>query len=136
MENNIKAVVFDIDGTLSRDVSWTKLTLLLGASVPDYLKIYEDFKTGKLEYEESKRLLFKLWRGEGDLYRNKLKKIFDNWIIKEDAIPVFSYLKSKGYIICLITGSFDLFAQIIAEKVGADFWYANTILHWDENDVL
>jgi len=136
MGNNIKAVIFDIDGTLSSDISWTKLTLLLGKSVPDHLKIYEDFKTGKLEYEESKRLLLKLWRGEGVLHKNKLQKIFDSWIIKENTIPLFSYLKSKRYITCLITGSVDLFAQTIAGKVGADFWYANTILHWDEDDIL
>lgn len=132
----MKAVVFDIDGTLSPDISWTKLTLLLGASVPDHLKIYEDFKNGNLEYEESKKALLRLWRGDGEVSKKKLREIFSCWTLKEGVVPLFAYLRSKGYITCLITGSVDLFAHVIAEKVGADAWYANTALRWDHNDYL
>lgn len=136
MNDKIRAVVFDIDGTLSPDVSWTKLTLLLGASVPDHIKIYEDFKNGNLEYEESKKALLRLWRGGGEVSKNKLTKIFAEWTLKEDAKHLFEYLRSKGYITCLITGSVSLFAEIISKRLKADAWYANTVLHWDENDHL
>ncbi len=136
MENNIKAVVFDIDGTLSPDISWTKLTLMLGASVPDHLAIYESFKHGQMEYEESKTALLKLWRGDGDVSKKKLENIFNEWDIKPDAKEVFDYLRAKGIRTCLVTGSVDLFAEVIAQRVGADEWYANTVLHWDEDNNL
>ncbi|MFH1162340.1 MAG: HAD-IB family phosphatase [Candidatus Jorgensenbacteria bacterium] len=132
----IKAVVFDIDGTLSPDISWTKITDLLGSSVPDHKKIYGDFKSGRASYEESVRIVLKLWRGEGDLHKSRLEKMFREWNLKNDTVPLFRYLKKKGYLICLITGSVDLFAQVIAEMVGADAWYANSTLTWDNKGNL
>ena len=136
MENTIKAIIFDIDGTLSHDISWTKLTLMLGASVPDHEQIYDDFKNGRMEYEESKKALLKLWRGDGEVTKAKLEKLFNDWELKPDAKEVFDYLKNKGYRTCLVTGSVDLFAEVIARRLGADEYYANTILHWDENNHL
>lgn len=135
-EGKIKAVIFDIDGTLSPDISWTKLTLLLGASVPDHLSMYEKFKNGTMEYDEAKKILLSLWTASGPLTKTKLQAIFDKWAIKDEAIPIFRYLKEKGYVTCLITGSVDLFAKTIAARVGADSWYANTDLIWDTSDNL
>lgn len=36
-----------------------------------------------------------------------------------------------GRTVCLITGSMDMYAQIVARKLEIDHWYANTTLHWD-----
>ncbi|MDP3948437.1 MAG: HAD-IB family phosphatase [bacterium] len=135
-DSKIKAVVFDIDGTLSPHVSWTKLTALLGAQVSELNKIYDDLKNGKAEYEESKRAVLRLWESGGKLNKVRLKEIFNNWELKPEAGFVIDYLRSKGYIICLITGSMDLYAEIIAKRLGIVFWYANTVLHWKENGEL
>jgi len=136
MDNEIKAVAFDIDGTLSPGISWTKLTFILGSSVENHAQIHKDFKEGKLEYEESKKALLGLWRSQGPITKEKLIDIFNNWEIKPDAKELFDYLHSKNYRTCLITGSFDLFAEIIAKRLGAEAWYANTTLYWDENNNL
>lgn len=137
MNRSIKAVVFDIDGTLSPDISWTKITHELGSSVPDHERIYENFKERKLTLEEGQEAMLLLWRGEGGvLRREKLVGILDKWILKNDVIEVFRFLKRMGILTCLITGSIDLFAEIIAKKVDADFWFANTELIWDKNNNL
>ena len=135
-DDKIKAVVFDIDGTLSPHVSWTKLTALLGASVPELNRIYEGLKSGNAEYEESKNAVLKLWQSGGKLSKVRLEEIFNNWELKPETGFVIDSLRSKGYVICLITGSMDLYAEIIARRLGIDFWYANTILHWKENGEL
>lgn len=132
----VKAVIFDIDGTLTPEISWTKLTLELGASVPDHLQIYENFKLGKLTYEESKKTLIALWQSSGPVTKGRLARMFESWTLNEGAIPLFRYLKSRGYKTCLITGSFDLYAEVIAKRLGADFWYANTKLAFNAQDKL
>jgi len=134
--NRIKAVVFDIDGTLSSDISWTKLTRQLGLRVPHYMEIYEKFKSGAVGYETAKNGLLMLWTALGPLSKSRLTEIFEDWELKKDAIPIFQHLKSKGYTTCLITGSLDLFAEVVAKKVGADSWYANANLVWDDNGNL
>ncbi len=133
---SIKAAVFDIDGTLSPDISWTKLTFQLGFTVPHCVEIYKRFQSGASGYETAKRELLMLWTALGPLKKSRLTEIFENWELKKDAVSIFQYLKSKGYITCLITGSVDLFAEVVARKLGADFWYANTNLTWDDNNNL
>lgn len=128
----IKAAVFDIDGTLLPDVSWLRLTRDLGVSVDEHGRIFEDFKAGKIPYKQAKEELIALWRSSGRATKIGFMEIFSSWQLKQDAKPLFDYLKSKGLVTALITGSMDMFAGIVANKVGADHWYANTALVWDE----
>ncbi len=135
-DNKIKAAVFDIDGTLSPDISWTKVTLQLGLRVSHHLEIYEKFRSGAMSYDEGRKAILSLWTSLGPLSKSRLTEIFENWELRKGAVPIFQYLKSKGYITCLISGSVDLFAEVVAKKVGADFWYANTSLIWDDKGNL
>lgn len=134
--NKIRAVIFDIDGTLMHGISWTKLTEELGASKAEHERIHTATKSGQMGYEEARKALIAMWRNDGHLSRGKLTKIFESWELKDDAASLFSYLNSKGYITCLITGSMDLFAEVVAKKVCSDFWYANNNLIWDKDDNL
>ena len=62
----IKAVVFDIDNTLTNDVSWLKATELLGASVEKHVDIFDKFSKNKLSYKVSKQQLIQLWEDTGN----------------------------------------------------------------------
>jgi len=132
----IKAVVFDIDGTLTPNISWTVFTNKLGASVDKHLRIYQDFKEDKLTYEKSKEHLLKLWKETGNAHRSYIENLFEKWTIRKEAKNVIKYLKSKGYVICLITGSIDLYAKIIAKRLEIKYFYSNTMLVWDRNSNL
>lgn len=136
MLKDIKAVVFDIDGTIMSDISWTRLTEGLGASSTEHMRIFDDFKAGKMSYKQAKAELIALWKKSGELGRERFAGIFGGWRLKDGAEELFKNLKSKGYIVCLITGSMDMFAEIVANKAGADVWYANTALVWDKNNSL
>jgi phosphoserine phosphatase len=43
-----KAAIFDIDGTLSPEVSWTELTHRLGTSVEEHLRIFGKYRRGEI----------------------------------------------------------------------------------------
>jgi phosphoserine phosphatase len=49
---DIKAVIFDIDGTLTEHVSWVCLTEGLGASVDAHDIIYQAYLSEAITYEE------------------------------------------------------------------------------------
>ncbi len=139
MENNlqnIKAVIFDVDGTLSSQISWTALTKDLGASVEKHLEIFKEFKEQKTTYEVSKKKLLILWKETGNAKRQFLEQLFINWPLRKDAEEIISFLKNKEYLLCIITGSFDLYAQIIAKRLGIKYYFANTKLDWDSKGNL
>ncbi len=131
-----KAVVFDIDGTLTRDISWNRFTLGLGGSIEVHDEIYGRWKRGELTLQESNKLCLENWSKEGKANKKDITKILKEIPIREDAKEIISYLKEKGYKLCMITGSFDLYAQLVGEELGIPDWYAISTLVWDEKDNL
>jgi len=132
----IKAVTFDIDTTLTYGSSWTIITRELSASVKTHEFIYKELKENKISYKQAKEQLLNLWKATGNDNKNFFTKIFKNIYFKKGAQEIITYLKSKGIIICLITGSVDLYAKTIAERLGIDNYFANTELVWDKNNKL
>jgi HAD superfamily phosphoserine phosphatase-like hydrolase len=131
-----KAVIFDIDNTLTENVSWLKITELIGASVASHEDIFRRFSDGVLPYEQAKRQLIDLWRATGKAQKSHWEALFQNWSLVEDARLVVDYLQKKDYETVLITGSIDLFAEGIARELHVDRWYANTATQWDASGEL
>ncbi len=130
-----KAIIFDIDGTLSPEISWLALTRDLGASVDKHIRIYTDYKEGKITYKESKRQLIGIWHATGNANKSFFQKLFEDWPLDPAAQHIVEQARDK-HTLCLITGSIDLYAQIVARKLNVEYWYANTTLHWNEQDEL
>lgn len=132
---NIKAVIFDVDGTLSDQISWLNVTSGLGADPLEHKRIFDDMRAGRLDYPKAKSLLIALWQETGNSNKSFMTQMFNSWEVKHDAANVISYLMNK-YHVCLMSGAVDLYVQSIAQRLGVKDWYANTRLIWDENDNL
>jgi HAD superfamily phosphoserine phosphatase-like hydrolase len=130
-----KAVVFDIDGTLSPEVSWLALTRDLGAPVAQHIKIYTDYKEGKADYSTSKTQLMSLWQSTGNAHKTFFDQLFEALPLDPIARQIVQIAR-QDRLVCLITGSMDLYAQTVATKLGIKQWYANTTLYWDEHGHL
>ncbi len=125
-----KAIIFDIDGTLYPEVSWTSLTAALGGSTEEHLRIYEDYRTGAIDYPTSRTRLIGLWKATGRANRAAFQMIFDGWKLFPGAKTTIREL-ARSHEVCLITGSFDLWAETVARRLGVARYYANTALVWD-----
>lgn len=133
--SEIKAVVLDIDGTLSPEISWLALTRDLGASPDEHIAIYTAYKNGETQYSDSKQSLLNLWQGTCNANKPYFQSLFDGWPLVDGAKEIVAQLKEK-YKVCLITGSMDLYAETVAHKLGVTDWFANTSLHWDDDGNL
>lgn len=127
-----KAIIFDIDGTLTEEHSWTALTRDLGASVEDHLKIYDDMRAGLIDLAIAEVQLCDLWHATGRATKETIINFFESWPLRPDAMDVVAELKTRGYTICLITGFADIYAEYIAEQLGVVDYYANTVMTFDD----
>lgn len=132
----IKAVILDVDGTLTTQNSWTALTKDLGGSTDEHLQIFEDLLEEKATYEDSKEKLLRVWQATGNTNKKTFREIFERWPLREEAREATDFLKSRNLITCIITGSMDLYAEVIAKKLDIPFYYANTELVWDKEGKL
>lgn len=131
-----KAVVFDIDGTLTRDISWVRLTNEIGGSIDFNDEVIRSWEKDELTYSEVKQKLIENWSKAGKGFKNEFISIFRNIPLREDAKEVIEYLQKKGYLVIMITGSFDVYAKTVGEELGVKEWFANTTLIWDKDGKL
>jgi HAD superfamily phosphoserine phosphatase-like hydrolase len=127
----IKAVVFDLDGTLAPGVSWLELTRGLGADVAVHQRIFDDYTSGTITYEQSKDQLLGLWRATGHANAAFMRRLFASWPLHQAARPIIKLTRDQGLRPCLITGSVDLYAEVMAGRLGIFDWFANTRLSFD-----
>ncbi len=131
-----EAVVFDIDGTLTEEISWTALTRDLGGSVEDHMAIFNALREGRIDYLTSKLQLIDLWRATGNANKAFMEHLFANWPIRPEAPDLVRWLVEEGYTLGLITGSLDLYANSVAGQLGIENYYANTELVFDTDGNL
>ena len=135
-DTSVRAVIFDIDGTLTEKISWEVLTEGLGAKFEEHRILLQQMRAGKLSVNAAKEKLLALWRGAGEVTKERVTALFDSMQLRHETPETVSYLKSRGYILCFITGSMDLYAELMAKKLGVAYWYANATLHWNEDSSL
>src|SRR4030042_5237556 len=135
MENN-KLVCFDVDGTLVDGNAWWMLTKALGCSLDKTDSIFNQAKEGKISFREGERLFTKIFQESGNGTKEFIKNFFQSVNVKPEVKDLISYLKQKRYIIYLISGGIDIYVESVARKIGANGFYANSSLEFDEKNVL
>jgi len=112
------------------------LTEGLGCSPEAGFGIFNQAKNGEVTFIEAERMLTKLYQDSGKANKSIIKSIFDKVVVKEEAIELINYLKEKGYFIYLISGGINIYVESVANKVGANGFYANSSLEFDDKEIL
>ena len=135
MATGIKAIIFDIDGTLTTKNSWDFVTECFGADQAFHRELYLKLRSGEMPENEATDAMVAMWQKTGKAYKKDFKDVFGKLPFRHDAIETISKLK-ESYQIALISGSFDLYAEIVAERLGLDDFYFGTTMHWNKDDQL
>ena len=131
-----KIICFDIDGTLIKGNSWLLLTEGMGCSVVKHAELYQDTVSGKITFEESERELVGIWRDSGNATRKKLKQIYDKVEVRKGVKELFDFLRDKGFLIYLVSGSNEFFVEGIASRLKPDGYYSNAEITFDSEGVI
>lgn len=133
---NIKAIILDLDQTLTTDeTSWLQFTELLGADKETHLQIFDDYKAGKLVYSQAKKELIKLWEASGRTYKDSIIQAFQKVSFRDGVEDAVKYLNHK-YTLCIISGAIDTFVEVASEKLQIKHFYASTKFKFDKSGYL
>ena len=120
-----KAIVFDIDGVLTKiesiwDFIHEKLGLLEKAE-----KNAEAYFKGEITYEEWAKLDVELWKG---LSYDYLKKLVRQVPLRNGCKETISIIKKWGLITCAISAGLEILALRVKEELGLDYTFANKLV--------
>lgn len=121
----IKSVIFDIDGTLAHGNSWETTTAFLGGDVEQHKDLFRRSNDGGIKPEDAKAELFSMWNKRGNFDPRELQEHYMTTPLMDGAEEVIEKFKSK-YKICLISGSNELYVEVIASRLGVEDYYANS----------
>ncbi len=123
----IKLVVFDLDNVIIDGEAIDEIGKLMDVQ-DQIIEITEKAMQGDVDFETAIKERVKLLKGASI---EDIKKISDEMPLMKGAEETIAALKEKGYKVATISGSFDIIADSIKEKLGLDYAFSNTLLEED-----
>ncbi len=120
---NRRVVAFDMDSTLIQAEVIDELAKEAGVG-DEVSAITESAMRGELDFKESLKKRLALLEG---LDESVLQTVAERLPLTEGAERLISTLKNLGYKIAILSGGFTYFGNILKEKLGIDYVYANEL---------
>lgn len=121
--SRIRAVIFDLDGTLTPVYSvWQYIHERLGTWEGQGLLSLQAFLAGRITYREFADRDVGSWIG---VTRCRLERIVDEIPLREGAVAAAAQLKQQGMRMAILSSGLDLLAEPVAKRLGMDLCVAN-----------
>lgn len=120
---NRRLVAFDMDSTLIQAEVIDELAKEAGVG-DQVAAITEAAMRGELDFKQSLKKRLSLLNG---LDESVLQTVADRLPLTEGAEKLIATLKNLGYTIAILSGGFTYFGNILKEKLGIDYVYANEL---------
>ena len=119
----IKIFISDMDSTIIAHEALDDVAEHLGLK-EQVTKITNLAMSGKINFESSLKQRVKLLSGKS---AQAFDVVHSNLIINQGAETTLKTLKKHNVKTALVSGGFDITVKLVAEKLGFDYTYANTI---------
>jgi phosphoserine phosphatase len=126
----IKLVIFDLDNVIIDGEAIDEIGKLMDVQ-DQIMEITEKAMQGDMDFETSIKERVKLLKGASI---EDVKALAADMSLMEGAEETIKELKNRGYKVATISGSFDVIADPIKEKLDLDYAFSNT-LH-EEDGIL
>lgn len=125
---SFKVAAFDMDSTLTQNECIDEMASIAGVG-EDVARITREAMEGKLPFAENLVRRVRILKG---FRREDLDKVNAAVTLTPGVEDWIGFLKKHGLKIAIVTGGFNESASVLAERLGIDAWFANT-LHWEGN---
>jgi len=130
--HSFKLVVFDLDGTLTRERSiWEYIHIRLGKWYGFAEKYQKQFLAGRISYEEFCERDAQVWKG---MKVQELLEMVKTVPFHPGADELIAYFKQKGLKLSVVSSGLSILSNWVHQKYGFDYSISNDLLH--ENGVL
>ncbi len=127
-----KMVIFDLDGTLTRERSiWEYIHIRLGKWYGFAEEYQKEFLARKISYEEFCERDAQVWRG---MRVKELLEIVKTVSFHPGADELIVYLRQKGMKLSVVSSGLSILSDWVHQKYGFDYSVSNDLLQ--ENGVL
>ncbi len=116
-------ICFDVDSTLIDGEPLDDMAEEAGVG-SEVKNITESAMRGEMEFEEAVRKRLMLLQG---FPVSRLEEIVDGIPLMNGAEQLIRTLKERGFVTGTISGGFSIAVERVAEKLGLDFFIANTL---------
>jgi phosphoserine phosphatase len=131
-KDQFKLVVFDLDGTLTRERSiWEYIHIRLGKWYGFAEEYQKQFLAGNISYEEFCEHDAQVWRG---MKVEELLEIVKTVSFHPGADELIAYFKQKGLKLSVVSSGLSILSNWVHRKYGFDYSVSNDLLQ--ENGVL
>jgi len=131
-KDQFKLVVFDLDGTLTRERSiWEYIHIRLGKWYGFAEEYQKQFLAGKISYDEFCERDAQVWKG---MRAEELLEIVKNVPFHTGADELIAHLKQKGLKLSVVSSGLSILSDWVHQKYGFDYSVSNDLLQ--ENGVL
>lgn len=136
MNTSKKALILDLDGTVTPHSTWVALNTAFGITPEQDETLFEQYRQGLLPYLEWTKQLVEIYRSNNSpLTKKQLIQLADDIELHKDAKDFVQAAKDKNYKVILVSGSVDVIVERIAERLNSDDWLSCSKVVFEE-DVL
>lgn len=118
-----RLIVFDMDSTIVDFEIIDKLASEAGVG-DEVEEITRRAMNGEIEFEEALRQRVRLLEG---MPVEMLEEIAEELVLTPGSAELINHLKRLGYKIALISGGFTYFTDVLKERLGFDYTFANRL---------
>jgi phosphoserine phosphatase len=124
--SGFKAVVFDLDGTLTKEKSiWEYIHRVLGTWEGYAEEFQRLFLEGHISYEEFCERDAAVWKGRR---LEEVNRIIDSVPYHEGMAELHAFLKARGLRLAAISSGLSILAERVQRDFGLEFSVANELL--------
>jgi len=131
-----KLICFDLDGTLTQHSSWEAFNDLLGIMPEDDQRLFGLYKEGNLDYKDWIIELMRLYKENNAVTKHDIELMAENIALRPEAQAAVDAAKAKGYHVIMLSGSIDVVARNVAERLAIAEWFTPNKAVFNEHDEL
>ena len=132
IKNSSRFICFDLNGTLIKENSWMNLNLALGVTLEEDLDLLNQYRDGKITYQEGLDKLLELYKKRGKFIKKNVFDALFSYTYCDGAKEIISYLQKKNYKLAILSGSFNDLVEKVACELHIPLWAANNRFVFDE----